>query len=179
VATEVAVDHVLGPEAGQDVEIDVHDSAALIEGHAHGVELTLVPPGCHAHQQAAVRQEVHAGELLREHDRVAKREDQDSGAELDAFCARSDRRQQRQGIDDRKVRTDAEEDVIPHPQRVEAKLLHPHAVVHERLCVRQGGVGGEVACGDPESSCQAHNRSSILSVLRELAEATAHHGGTE
>ena len=77
---------------------------------------------------------------------------EDAGPELDLVRARGDRRQQRERIDDRKVGIDAEQDVIPDPQRIEAELLHPHAVVHQCPCVRQGGVGREVACGDAERS---------------------------
>ena len=49
-----------------------------------------------------------------------------------------------------KVRIDAEQDVIPDPERVEAELLHPDAVVDQRLGVRHFRIGGEVARGDAE-----------------------------
>ena len=39
--------------------------------------------------------------------------------------ARSDGGEQRQRIDDRKIRLDPEQDVVPDPERVEAELLHP------------------------------------------------------
>ena len=37
----------------QDLEVLVHDLAAPLERHAHGVELALVPARRHAHEQAA------------------------------------------------------------------------------------------------------------------------------
>ena len=51
---------------------------------------------------------------------------------------------------DREVRLDAEQDVVPHPQRLEAQLLHAHAVVDQRLRVRHLRIRGEVAHGDAE-----------------------------
>ena len=91
----LAVDLLLGPQPVQDLEILVHELAALVERNAERVELALVPARRHAHDQAAVRELVHAGELLGERDRIAQRQHQDAGAELDALGARGDRGQQR------------------------------------------------------------------------------------
>ena len=47
---------------------------------------------------------------------------------------------------------DAEQHVIPDPERVEAELLHLHAVLDQRVGVRHFRIRGEVARGDPECS---------------------------
>ena len=67
----LALDHGFGPELRNDLEVLVHDLAALLEWHADGIELALIPAGRHAHDQAAPRQKVHAGKLLCEQDRIA------------------------------------------------------------------------------------------------------------
>src|SRR5262249_50947610 len=51
VAAELAAHRMLGPEAFEDVEIFIHDLAALLERHADGVEFAPIPARCHAHQQ--------------------------------------------------------------------------------------------------------------------------------
>src|SRR5215813_324701 len=57
VARELAADRVLGPEAFEDIEVLVHDLAALLERHADGIEFAPVPARCHSHQQPAVGQQ--------------------------------------------------------------------------------------------------------------------------
>jgi hypothetical protein len=151
---------VLGPEPLQDVEVLVHDLAALLERHADGIELAPVPSRRHSHEQPAIRQQVHARELLGKNDRIAHRQDENAGAELDLLGPRCDRGEQRQGFNDRKVRLDAEQDVIPHPKRIEAHLLHFDAVFDQRLDVRHFRIGGEIWHGDAEGSAQRHSNSS-------------------
>ena len=56
-----------------------------------------------------------------------------------------------------KVRIDAEQDVIPDPERIEAELLHPHAVVDQRLRVGHLGIRGEVARGDAERAARSYD----------------------
>src|SRR5262249_11165345 len=52
--------------------------------------------------------------------------------------------EKRQRLDDRKVRLDAEQDMIPHPKRVEAEMLHSHSVLDQRFDVRHLRIGGEI-----------------------------------
>ena len=75
---------------------------------------------------------------------------QDAGADLDLGGAGGDRRQDGQRLVDREVGIDAEQDVVPGPDRLVAQLLHPHAVVDQRLRARHLRILGEVAHGDAE-----------------------------
>ena len=158
----------------------VHELAALVERNAASVELALVPAGRYAHDQAPFRKLVHAGELLGERDGIAQRQNENAGAELDALRAGGDAGQHRQRVDDREIWLDAEQHMIPHPDRIVAELLDPDAVFDQLLCVGHLRIGGEIARGDaerlgealhaacpPEDLPQAVNRrsgSSILSV---------------
>ena len=109
------------------------------------------------------------GELLGEKHGVADRQHEDAGAELDVLGARGDRRQKRERVDDGEMRLDAEEDVVPHPERIEAELLHPHTVLDERRRVRQLGKGGEVPHGDSEGVRESgHGRSLWVRVGQSL-----------
>ena len=78
-----AVDLLLGPQPAQDLEVAVHDPAALVERHADRVELALVPARGHAEQQPSSGNQIEARQLLRQHHRVAQRQYQHPGAELD------------------------------------------------------------------------------------------------
>jgi hypothetical protein len=111
-----AVHQGLGPQPFHDLEILVHDLAAPLERDAHGVELALVPARRHTHQETPLRQLIHAGELLGEQHGIAQGQDQDPGTELDARGSRRDRREHGQGFDNREIRINAEEDVVPHPE---------------------------------------------------------------
>ena len=53
-------------------------------------KLAPVPTGSHAHDQAAVRQLIHTGQLLGEYYGIAHRKDKDASAELDLRGARGD-----------------------------------------------------------------------------------------
>ena len=154
---------MFGPEALQDVEVLVHDFAAFSERHAYRIELAPIPARRHAHQQAAVGQQVHAGELLGEDDRIAHRQHENAGAELDLPGPCGHRGEQGQGLDDRKVRLDPEQDVIPDPQRVEAELFHPDPVFDQRLGVRHLRIGGEILHRDAECPIQTSHHKLLFS----------------
>ena len=114
------------------------------------VELALVPADRRAHDQPAVGDVVDGGELLGQDHGIAHRHHQDAGADLDLGGAGGDRGQDGQRLVDREVRLDAEQDVVPRPQRLVAQLLHAHAVVDQRLRARHLRILGEVAHRDAE-----------------------------
>ena len=167
VVADFDIDHVLGPEALQDIEILIHDLAALLERHADGVELAPVPARRHAHEQPAVREKVHARKLLGEDDGIAHRQHQDAGAELDPAGARGDGGQQRERLDNGKIRIDPKQDVIPHPKRVEAELLHSDPVFDQRLDIRHLRIGGEVLHRYAERASQTSHRRNSFSPRRD------------
>ena len=74
----LALDHILGPEALQDVEVFVHDLAALIERHAYRIELALVPACSHGQQEAATGELIDARQLLGQHHGIAQRQHQNA-----------------------------------------------------------------------------------------------------
>ena len=90
-----------------------------------------------------------ASSLARMHG-IAHRQHQDAGADLDLAGARRHGGQDGQRLVDREVRLDAEQDVVPRPQRLVAQLLHAHAVLDQRLRARHLRILGEVAHGDAE-----------------------------
>src|SRR5262249_60612715 len=83
VARKFAADRVLGPETFEDLKILVHDLAALLERDADRVEFTAVPARSHAHQQSALREQIHAPELLGQDTRGAHRRHACAGARTD------------------------------------------------------------------------------------------------
>ena len=90
-----------------------------------------------------------ASSLARMHG-IAHRHDEDAGADLDLARARRDGGEDRQRLVDREVGIDAEQNVVPGPDRLVAQLLHAHAVVDQRPRARHLRVLGEVAHGDAE-----------------------------
>ena len=146
-------DRILLPEAGQDLQIPVHHVAPLVERHADGVELALVPAGRHAQGEASAGDMVDARELLGQHHRVARRQDEDAGAQADPAGARRDRGQHRQRIEDRETGIDPEQDMVPYPDRLVSQLLHTHPELDQTLRVRHLRIRGEVLHGDADSAC--------------------------
>src|SRR5439155_858016 len=131
---------VLGPEPREDVEVPLEETAALLEGHADGVELARVPAGRGAQDQPAARDHVERPERLGRDRRVAQWQHEDAGAELDARGAGGDGGENSHGIEDRERRLDAEDDVIPRPQRLEAERFGALRVTEDGGHV--GSLGG-------------------------------------
>jgi hypothetical protein len=67
----ITADLRLRPQPVHDLEILVHEFAALVERNAGRVELALVPAGGHAHDEPPLRKKVDAGQLLGERDGIA------------------------------------------------------------------------------------------------------------
>src|SRR5439155_8706104 len=84
---------LLGPQAGQDREVPLEEAPALLEVHAHGVELASVPAGGDAQDKPAMGDRIERGEGLGRDGRVPERKDEHPRPELDAVCARGDRRE--------------------------------------------------------------------------------------
>ena len=71
------------PEGAKRTDGLVHALVALGQGYACGGELLLDVAGADADDQAAVRDDVDAGELLCEHDRIAQGQDDDPARHLE------------------------------------------------------------------------------------------------
>ena len=80
-------DALLGPEAEQDVEVPLELPAALLERHPDRVELARVPAGGDPEDQPPARDHVEAAQGLGRDHRVAQRQHQHAGAELDPLGA--------------------------------------------------------------------------------------------
>ena len=130
------------------------------KGTPIGVELALVPARGHAHEEAPVRELVDARELLRQEHGVAQRQHEDAGAELDTARARCNCGQHGERFDDRKVRLDPEQHVIPDPERIVAELLSLYAVLDEAASIGHLRVCGEIARGNAVSAIETGHRLS-------------------
>ncbi len=95
---------VVVPEVLHRVEILVGDRAAILEVGADRAELGLEIAHTDAEHRPAVAQHVEGRELLREHDRVALREDHDAGRELDRRGVGRGPREREQRIERRVLR---------------------------------------------------------------------------
>src|SRR5581483_835169 len=163
---------VLGQQAGEDLQVAVHDPAALFEVDAHGAELAGVPADGRAEDEAALRDVVEATDLLGQHGRVAQRQDQDAGAELDPAGAHGDRREDRQRVDDREGRLDAQDDVVPGPQRLVAELLGALGVGQDLVDVGRLRRTDEVF--DSQAEADAHPKNLLsASRLRRIASSVS------
>jgi hypothetical protein len=101
----------------------VRPRAALARRDADGVEVgPALPADADPEDRAPAGDVVERGELLRDHARVAQRQQDDSGAERDLPRHRAERRERDDDVEDRvPVR-----DVVARPDRVEAELLGSH-----------------------------------------------------
>src|SRR5258705_4322235 len=143
---QAAVSHsVLGPEPHEDVEVALEVTPLLLEGHAHRVELAGVSARRDPEDEAAARDHVEAVEGLGRHHRVAQRQHQDPGAELDRARPRGHRAQHGDGVHDGEGGLHAQEHVIPGPERLEAEGLGALRVRVEALDVRHLAGAHEVA----------------------------------
>src|SRR5207248_10931358 len=84
-----------------------------------GVELARVPAGRDPEDQAASGDDVERAERLRDHDRVAEREHEHARSQPYPARAGGDGGQGAQGVQDREGGVDAEDDVVPGPERLE------------------------------------------------------------
>jgi hypothetical protein len=73
----------LGPDRTHRREVLLEASPAIGERHADRGELALDVPDTDADDQAPPRHDIDGRELLREHERVPKREHDDAGPEPD------------------------------------------------------------------------------------------------
>jgi hypothetical protein len=151
-------DPLLGPQAHEDLEVALEVPAALLEGHAHRVELAGVPARRHAQDEPAARDHVEAAEGLGRHHRVAQRQHQDSGAELDLPGAGGHRAQHGDGVHDGERGLHTEQHVVPRPERLEAEGLGALRVRVQALDVGHLAGAHEVANGQAEVGHGASSR---------------------
>ena len=107
---------------------------------------------------------------------IAEGQHEDAGADLETARARGDAGQNGKGINNRKIRFDAEQNMVPNPDRIVTELLDLDAIVDERLCVRHFWIGGEVPRGDRQKSWR--DSSSVFSPER-LPQAVNRRSGIE
>ena len=86
-------DLLASPQLGEDVENFVGAAAALAELDPGDAKLVGVPADPNAELEAAARQHLQAGDLLRHEHRVADWRDQDAGADRDPRGAAGRERQ--------------------------------------------------------------------------------------
>jgi hypothetical protein len=143
--------------------------AALLERDAERVELLLQPADADAEDGAAARQHVERGDLLGDVERVALRQDQDAGGDLDRRRDGGDvgERQQRVGqrqvlrgrnasaavVRVRRLVADRDHDVLHRPQRLDAGRLGRTGEVGERI-----GEGERAGVGEGQSELHGRTR---------------------
>src|SRR5262249_35311497 len=131
-------------------EAPLHDLAALVEVDAERIELAFVPADRSAHDQAPLGDMIDGGELLGEEDGIAHGHDQDTGANLDFLGARGHGGEDGQRLVNWKARVDAEQDVVPGPQRFVAQFLCADAVFDQLLRAWHLRMPREIAHCDAE-----------------------------
>ena len=125
-------------------------AAALLEGYAHGVELARVPARGHSEHEPPAGDHVEAAERLGRDHGIPERQDEHAGAQLDPVRAGGDGAEHGDGVEDGEGRLDAEQDVVPGPERLEAEGLRPLGIGVERLHVGHLAGADEVAYGESE-----------------------------
>jgi hypothetical protein len=113
-----------GPQLRQNVEDLVRAPAPLFERHAGELVFMRVPADADAQFEAAARQVLQAGDLLRDEHRVAQCRDQDAGGERYALGAA---RREGQGFERRQpggaVEPACGQQMLDSPQRLVAERL--------------------------------------------------------
>ncbi len=97
---------VLAPHRAHGVEVLHGFLTAVIECVPQRPEFGFEIPDAHPEEQSALREDIDAGHLLGQNQRVALGEDDDAGAQLDGRGARGDERQRNGGIEERGQRPD-------------------------------------------------------------------------
>jgi hypothetical protein len=127
------------PQRAQHGDVLVRTLAAALEGHAEGIELLLEPADADAEIDAPAAEQVQGRHLLRQHQRVAQRQDEHAGHEPQARRRRSHPGHPDQRIGDRRGRVagqpaargigvsrlvvEREDDVVDGDHRVKANVL--------------------------------------------------------
>jgi CofD-related protein of GAK system len=137
---------LLRPERAHRLDILVGARALVFEGHAERVELLLQVADAEPEDEAPAREYVEAAELLREHERVALRQDHDAGAEADRLGRRGDVGQRSRRVQHGEVRRSGrrrrlrgrQHHVLTGPDRIEAGGLGGARRRHCGLRLRAG-----------------------------------------
>jgi len=143
-------DALFGPQAQEDVQVALEDAAALLERHAHGVELARVPARRHAQDEAPARDHVQAAQGLGGDHGIAEGQHEHARAELDLAGPRRHGAEGGDRVDDGEGGLDAQEDVVPGPQRLEAERLGALGVGVEARDIRDLAGTDEIADGQTE-----------------------------
>src|SRR5262245_3562294 len=152
------------PERADRVDVFVGARAAVLEARADRVELGAEVPRADAEDEPPAREHVEARELLREHQGVALREDDDPRSEADPRGRRRDEGERDRRVEHRVVRRHGrgrglgvgEHHVLARPERLEAGRLggarHP-----------RGHLGARARAGVDAEEPDLHPRTSVVS----------------
>ena len=99
--------HFARPDLFHGYHIVIEPRATPLKGHPHGHELLLQPADPGAQHEAAAGEEIQAGGLFCQQQRVGLGHDVYAGGQADGFGLRSDGRQGDQRIDKRRFRRHA------------------------------------------------------------------------
>jgi hypothetical protein len=149
-AVEPAVERLAaaGPEVPAHIDRLLRVRAALVEalGDADVRELGSIPADAEAGDEATIGERIERGQLLREDDRVAHRDDDHAGPEANRAGAPGDPRQRGDGLVDPAVVLRAgvvDEDVVRRPHVGEAVLLRERYGGDHAVAIRVVAEGGE------------------------------------
>src|SRR5260370_20245110 len=131
--------NLLGEERIYQFEHFIVAPRAVIPVHANPLELLFEPSDPHAEKEASIRELIEAGDRLRDRERVAQREDINSGSKLDSSRDRSKigenyqrimnravvvhRRYAAFVIGIRRLELDWKTDMLPHPDPLATPLF--------------------------------------------------------